>query len=110
MLSPMMKLHDINSLVFMNKDQLDHLKDEVTQFVADNMGLNTDVMNGKGTLMGRTLLVVQSLIRTKKETSPLPPLVALSQFMEKTQLLICIFLKRPSPGQFSLNSLPLQFS
>ena len=68
----------------MNKDQLDHLKDEVTQVVADNMGLNTDVMNGKGTLMGRALLVVQSLIRTKKETSPLPPLVALSQFMEKT--------------------------
>ena len=93
----------------MNKDQLDHLKDEVTQFVADNMGLNTDVMNGKGTLMGRTLLVVQSLIRTKKETSPLPPLVALSQFMEKTQLLICIFLRRPSPRQFSHNSLPLQF-
>lgn len=56
----MMKLHDINSLVFMNKDQLDHLKDEVTQFVADNMGLNTDIMNGKGTFMGRALLVVQS--------------------------------------------------
>ena len=60
MLSPMMKLHDINSLVFMNKDQLDHLKDEVTQFVAENMGLNTDIMNGKGTFMGRALLVVQS--------------------------------------------------